>query len=485
MNFFKIITVFLSLWIFNASSLADEKSNSETLQILFSHDGMGELEPCGCRGNPLGGVVRRGSLVHSLKSNYSNTIQVDTGNTFFENTVTPESLKKVLQFQSEKIAESFKLLKINYFTPGEKDFSLGLNHLNRLKKISQSTFLAANLFDSNNKLIFNESILKKINQKKIYFIGLIGDDLSLSFPNKIKKPQEVLKSFIQKNNINSKEDILILLSECGMEKDKELAKEFKEITLIIGSRDQLFTQEPLKISETTIVQTSYRNQYLGQILIDLKTKSLKSQLLPLEEILEKDSPKEFLELIKSWKDKINQLSLKEEQSNLPVSKHSKPITVTKCIQCHEPQFNFWRKTSHTNALTALKSKNLLNHPDCLRCHTVKQDALLSWEENERILNEIFKAPTEKSLIQFKKDSPPLPMIEGLNTVDELSGGVQCENCHRTPENHPFSGKMLKEVREMSCLKCHTKERAPAWYDQSGLNKNLFLEKRKSIQCPKS
>ena len=484
---------FIKLALFTAAMLSTGYASAETIQILFTHDGMGELEPCGCRSNPLGGVVRRSALSEKLKKEAEKTFQVEIGNSFFENSTTPEGMKSVLKYQSEKIAESFPLFPLHLFVPGEKDFSLGLEHLLKLKTKAKTPFLAANLSGSKKTLPFLKSKADKVGAKSILWVGLVGEDLSLPEGLQITDPETALRAEMQKQGFKSETHFLVVLSQLGMEKDRELVKKIPEIHLILGSRDQSFTQIPVNEGKTTLLQTSYRNQHIGRVRLALESGKIESEFIPLDESYDPSAPEKALKLVAEWKAGVEKLS--RVNAVLDDGKKSKidPLqTFVNCASCHEPVFNFWRKTDHANALHPLKEKSLLTHPSCLKCHTVSKEnpAILTnvgrkgdWKENELLMNQIIRAENMDSSIKLFSDTGAISMRDAFSEVKHVRGSVQCESCHVSTGNHPFSGSMPKSVPDSTCIKCHTQERAPSWYNSKGLDASLFAEKRKKVQCP--
>ena len=62
--------------------------------LLYSNDVLGEVEPCGCRVDPMGGVIRRSGLLARLtKAGKGPFIQIDTGDFLFESKDFPETLE--------------------------------------------------------------------------------------------------------------------------------------------------------------------------------------------------------------------------------------------------------------------------------------------------------------------------------------------------------------------------------------------------------
>src|SRR5690606_26036061 len=113
------------------------------------------------------------------------------------------------------------------------------------------------------KAPFTKTLTDTIEKKKLLWIGLVGTDLSLPAELKVNDPAQTLRSILGKKPDPNR--IVIVLSELGLEKDRQLVGEFPEIALVLGSRDQAFTQNPVRVDgrNAVILQTSYRNQHLG------------------------------------------------------------------------------------------------------------------------------------------------------------------------------------------------------------------------------
>ena len=69
--------------------------------------------------------------------------------------------------------------------------------------------------------------------------------------------------------------------------------------------------------------------------------------------------------------------------------------------------------------------------------------------------------------------------------------VQCLNCHQQAPDHPFDiSDNEKTSFESTCIKCHTSDQSPEWYEKdskglaTSLNKEYFAKKLKEVSCPK-
>lgn len=447
--------------------------------MFYTHDGMGELEPCGCRANPMGGVIR---LKNALKKNATTgpSLYVDTGNSYLESREVAPSLREPIRIQSEKLAEAHRELGLKLYVPGEKDFALGLDHFKKLVKISKVTPLSLNLREtsSSNSSFFKPDFAIKSGETNYRFVGLHGSDLTLPEELTVSDATEALKKYLAEQPLKP-QDRLVVLSEMTMEKDLKLAETFPSISLIVGSRDQAFTQKPVTVGTTIIVQTSYRNQYLGIVNFSDSGPATPT-LIGLDESFEVSPDAKLVKIIADWKKSTRKFS--NVSTPLAPQTGAKFQTFPSCVSCHETVFKFWMGTAHSQALTPLLAKDQFSQPQCLTCHTLKHDRGALELENGKKLNWTDHANFMKDLAQFSRQGTPPPK-PSLDQVKHAWGAVQCENCHGPAGNHPFEGALKKSVPETTCLKCHTEERAPSWYEGKRLKPGIVDSKKKLIQCP--
>lgn len=91
--------------LFGSSALwAQEAGDQRRLTIFFSSDIVGNFEPCGCEGEPAGGLARRAGVVSAWQSSHDEpVVQIDLGNYFHKsgargsvvNPLMHESLGKI------------------------------------------------------------------------------------------------------------------------------------------------------------------------------------------------------------------------------------------------------------------------------------------------------------------------------------------------------------------------------------------------------
>ncbi len=495
-------------------SIAALARPANAVTLVYSNDVMAELEPCGCRTNPLGGMSRKAAF---LKRHPDTVLlQVDAGNLLFSTTEYPEILKKQAELQAEYLLKALDQLGHDAVTPGLKDFALGVKVFERLKGKSKIKFLAANLKKAKGgKFLEPHSIFTRETpdgkKLRIAVLGLVGENLE--WPKELKATSAISAAKSLVPQLRGKADLVIALTHQGLEADEKLAKSVKGIDIIVGAHSQSFLQQPPKVGNTWIYQSSFRNQYIGVVPLTKPFESKDHQLVALDagfDTPEGQDPTPMDRLVAEFKAAVGELNGKDMQTVLTQSIPDSPVaakfqTFPRCSECHLKQFDFWRKTAHARALLPLMEKEQFRNKECLGCHTVGlgdpegfSDVTLLGEEKKgefnispipaedlaHLLRSLHDAKSLKSEVKLTRSGDQrLPIRESLNRLHRSWAPVQCENCHQPGREHPFSGTYSKAVSQESCLKCHTAERAPEWYKDGKPDLEKIARKRAQITCP--
>ncbi len=143
MKMIKRLYIYIFLFCgLNAFSLEDVHSD-EVIRIVATANVHGEIEPCGWKRKPLGGLARKATVLDSLSKDIDDLIIVDAGDLFFKKNIievgTPGEISKV---QSKVILDAFNEMGCNAFSPGAKDFAAGQDYLMSLHKDASFPFVS-------------------------------------------------------------------------------------------------------------------------------------------------------------------------------------------------------------------------------------------------------------------------------------------------------------------------------------------------------
>jgi hypothetical protein len=487
--------------------------------LVHTNDIFGDIEPCGCRTNPLGGMARKINMLKGIKDPF--VIQLDAGDLLFSSLELPDLLAEQSRLQAEFLLKSMDMTHHDAVVPGEKDYALGFKVFEELRKKSKIHFLAANLKKKNGqKYLDSHLILKGKDENgkevKVAIFGLVGN--LLPWPKELKALPPIAAAQAEVKVLRSKADFVVALTHEGLDEDEKLADKVAGIDVIIGGHSQSFLQTPKKVKNTLIYQSSFRNQYVGLIPLTQPMTESGYQLLGLDAGYDSPAgqPSEMDRLVVDFKKAIGDLNTRTALVEQKTAATHKFQTFTKCAECHLKQFDFWRQTQHAKALDTLVQKQQAKNKECLMCHTLglgdpagfqnisrlaevmkyhaDQDGEpedetrakgLTSDELNPLLNALHSAKTLDDKIDFKPISAePVAVKNIIRSVVKSWTPVQCENCHLPGADHPFSGEYSKVVAKDTCLKCHNAERAPAWYSADGKpNWDVIDAKRKQVTCP--
>ena len=491
----------------------DKTTNSDHLNIVFSHNINGETHPCGCRNFPLGGMAQVAGKLHELKEN-SPTIYLDTGDAFFISSVVPDSLRDSQTYTAKSIANSFDKLELKFFTPGDQDFALGEDFLAQLSNRSTYPFLISNL-NEKSKIKAQKWKMIKYAQRDLIFIGITNPETLPKYAGLFNDVNSSIKEVfkdIKSQGIDLDKTTIILLSHSGLENDKAIAKKFPKISWIIGSHSQSFLKDPIEVGNTKLVQVLSRNHYLGHIKIpaDAKAKSSYSIIETRDELkdLWKENP--FISWLETYKSDLEKIQAKEQQKVAQnFTQTTSAPTFNSCTDCHSKQVEFWQSTAHSLALVTLHNEKAMNNPACIKCHslnhnetsgfTSKENIIITEKDHSKYWEEFSKAFKDVKSVRSLSSTKRVALSKKWSKIDEKYevthnfGNVQCLNCHDKNFDHPFEVNAAPKKPtnyQTKCIACHTTDQSPSWYNKDSkgiakdLNQEYFKQKLKMVSCPK-
>jgi len=228
------------------------------ITILHTNDVHSHIDPFP-KNDPLnpsgGGVIARANLINLIKKDNPNTLVLDAGDVF-------QGTPYFNFFGGELELKLMSKMGYNASTLGNHEFDNGTEKLSKVLKHANFSFLNSNYTLKNtpleNKIKSHE--IFNINGIKIGVFGL-GIELEGLVEKKLYKgikylnPIEISKDISNDLKYNHNCDLIICLSHLGFSysKDKNimcdliLAKQTKNIDLIIGGHTHTFLDEPVKV----------------------------------------------------------------------------------------------------------------------------------------------------------------------------------------------------------------------------------------------
>lgn len=419
------------------SKVSKEEKNSttspSTIQIFYSGNIKGYLEPCGCEGKKGGGLARWATFI---KKNTDKDAQL---NLILDSGYFVSYQEGINKLKSEYILKVMAEIGYDAINLSEEDiYHIGKETLLDLKQKYNLPFVSSNIFHiKSEKLLTNPYIIKFNKEVKVGILGL-AKQINLEKEELIiKNPINVAKEVVKGLKDKDKCDLIIALTQLTKEDSILLAKEVEGIDVVICGRFRQLKERIDKINNTLILQPGAKGDegMSIKVYLDKKIANFEEKYSNLEETIAMD--KKIVEIIEDYKKKVD-----EKRLTTPKPPFIRPIYAgaTRCGQCHKKQFNHWQKTKHAKAFYSLKEVNEETNIECLKCHTTG----------------------------FRQDNG----FWDYETTPNFAN-VGCEECHKLGIPHALSEipPVNKEFMRISsspgkvdsstiCTKCHTQDRDP-------------------------
>ncbi len=197
-------------------------------------------------------MARRATLINATRQENENVLLLDAGDSLYGSpALTVESKGKI-------IVDAWGLLGYDAMLIGDLDLQYGSEVLSQ--RIAEATFpmLSANLLRaSDNQLLAQPYIIKEVGGRKVGIIGITWDGVNLEDPvikgqYVLLKADMVLPQYV--TEVSQKADIVVVLSNMGLDEDQRLSSSVPGIDLILGGR----SRNPM--------ERSWRNETTGTIV---------------------------------------------------------------------------------------------------------------------------------------------------------------------------------------------------------------------------
>lgn len=331
------------------------------------------------------------------------------------------------------------LLGMDAVTVGERDLRYGLSFLTENVKAKKLPTVSANLRSARTgKTLFPPYLIKSVGGVKVGVFGLITDKGNYGpATDSVKVTDPVAAAQATVKEIRAKgATVVVLLSQLGKVESEDLVANVDGVDAVIIGRDTPLLTKGRMIKSTVACYGGEQGQNIGRTVLTLDARKRvvngENDVYQLGPTIP-DKP-EIFEIVKAFEEgfneKMRKVAKEQEAASMQKSADDSPdrfLGAGLCARCHEPEYEQWKTTSHSQAWQTLVDVKKDATPDCVPCHVVG-----------------FEQPGG-----FRNASA---------TPDKIN--VQCENCHgRGTDHDAFNGS---EVTEQACTQCHQGENDPAW-----------------------
>ena len=226
----EILLIFIS--IFYSCSQEFEK---DSVRLVLTGSVHGQLDPCGWKKNPLGGLPRRYTKINEMRDNYENLIVLDAGDMFYSTNKINKNNIKSEKHRSATMLQAYNKIGYDGINIGNYELLTGIKYLiDTQNKYPSLSFLSANIKSkSTNEFIFNPYKIVKRGSLDIGVIGvtnMVPDTMST-----IRVDDYIKAGNDQINIIKDKVDIVVMLVNSDRSTHNSLPDKFKNADYIFLS----------------------------------------------------------------------------------------------------------------------------------------------------------------------------------------------------------------------------------------------------------
>ena len=394
------------------------------IEIVYSGNIDGELEPCGCSiEGDLGGILRQSSTLKKLRQETPELISLSSGGLIVS--MVPQD-----KLTAEYILKAYSTLGFDAVGVQWSDLAYGDDFVleNKLNWVSTN---------KGDKAFSDKRVIRRGEQTLTFFSWLDpagSPELAMQtqsqdqIANDIKALAADLKQ-AQKNGLT------VLSTTLTLEQAKALPLAYVDI-LFINAAYELFS-EPQQLDGTLVLQPGSRGMRLGRLSLTLaddgRIASYDHEVISMPTSVADDPA--LLAWYEEYNNKVKQSYLKRVALRKSLETGESPyVGEEACKSCHQEEHDIWSDTLHSNAFAKLEQVNKAFDPSCIKCHTVgfeKSGGFIDFDATPHLMN------------------------------------VQCESCHGAGRQHVESAgfestKNSDWQAEQICAQCHVQKHSPSF-----------------------
>ncbi|MDF1751927.1 MAG: multiheme c-type cytochrome [Verrucomicrobiales bacterium] len=345
------------------------------LQIYFTADVNGRLEPCGCFTGQYGGLTRIDTWL-DYRDPTAASLRLDVG----------DALKGTADYDLihyEHLAKGFQHLNYQALNVGAREASLSLAELKEIAAKTGAPLISANLVDDQTGTpVLPPYRMVESQNRKVAVIGLVdpasvtntlGEGLA------VQAMETSLTNLLSKIATEHSPDLTILLAFTDEAKLRSLAQQFYELDIILGGDVPQPSQELIIENESVILFTTNEARAVGDLKFELTGRQITKPAFDIH-LMQETIPQSpaILALSKSYRDLVRTTKLDIDD---PASADNEAIIPgggfghsyvgsESCAACHPKATAAWKKSRHAHAFSTLTKSSTDADPNCIVCHTV-------------------------------------------------------------------------------------------------------------------
>jgi len=265
---FKTKSVFF-VFLLSIMACSENVPTSEQLTMLVTTNVRGQLDPCGWKSNPLGGLPRRLTYINQLRDGGVDPVLLDAGDALFELNILANGKEASSKLRAKTVFESTAKMGNYIYNVGHNDFAAGLDFLKQLEISANNKFISSNIVNvGTDDLTFKSHTIIERNGIKVGVFGILSSLPASAKELELKDALTVINSKVEE--LRPQVDVLVMLINANKLELDKLVSQTKNVDYIFSSRETSRTRPERKQADGNpmLYGTGIQGKYLGRV--DLK-----------------------------------------------------------------------------------------------------------------------------------------------------------------------------------------------------------------------
>jgi hypothetical protein len=369
----------------------------ETNELVIAYTGKTDafLENCGCKSNQSGGIARRASVIHNLRTDHPELLVLDAGDAF----IRPKTTTVVDSLSQEEESLYLSLMEqVGYdaIGIGTTELTRGADYFMEQIHSLGVPYVSGNVSVGGSPIAV-PSLIRNIHDLRIGIIGVLERPASPAAPPgfedtiefmSLEDPVEFLCREVPL--LRAEVDLVIALGRLTPLTIRKLVAQCSGPDVIISTE---FTGPFAKISEgnvmpveedsegflerTLVLYTKYTSYGLSVARLGLDREGSITTATMSDYMLDESIPDDptirqtltdFYESIAKTVEAHGAVSPLFRGD--PIRSVDSYVGGAQCVHCHEAEQRHWLTTKHANAYATLLDRHRHFNPKCVSCHVV-------------------------------------------------------------------------------------------------------------------
>ncbi len=404
----------------DSAPVSQQADSAGEVVIFLTGETLGQLKPCGCTADQLGGFEKRKTVLDSVDS--KRRLVLDTGNL-----IKGESEQDLLKY--DIIIQALSMLDYDAVNFNARDVEIARNRFG----LENMPFAVISGSDDTGQVkpTYTKTFRADGNVLQVTVASIISDEIASG------ELEKLFLSEAETTGVN-----ILLVDSCGENVLESIAQSGGFVDVVVcpfGSDEPEIVKQ--NGDKPLVISAGRLGKYVGKLNVKLSEgkPKLSYEKIAIDESLSEDDA--LAQLYGTY-----QQILKDDNYLAKVHKVSLPGDLKyagsdKCQLCHDYNYTEWSKLKHAHAYQTLVDIDAQYDPECISCHVVG----LGYESG------------------FHNENSP----KGLRNVG-------CETCHGPRSQHiedalngDISTKKTEPIASVSCIECHTSEHSPDYQGDIG------------------